>query len=66
MEPMACLSGHLKDLFIHNYFPMYEHMVKTRVNQEHVWERKIMGDHYDSLARGKQYTQPASDELLWS
>ncbi|KAL4948797.1 hypothetical protein BDW69DRAFT_175772 [Aspergillus filifer] len=62
VEPLACLRGHLKDLFIHCYFPMFEGAEADRVGREHVLERRIMGGEYDSLARGKQYTMPLIPE----
>ncbi|KAL3471444.1 hypothetical protein BJX99DRAFT_263287 [Aspergillus californicus] len=65
VEPVACLRGHLRNLFIHNYCPAYYMWEDMCVNQEHVWERRIMGDDYDSSARGKPRTLEAVHDFCW-
>ncbi|KAL4936535.1 hypothetical protein BDV06DRAFT_204848 [Aspergillus oleicola] len=62
VEPITWLSGLLKDFFVHCYFPTDHDSIPLRINQEYVLECWVMGQEYDSLARGKQYTEPAIPE----
>ncbi|KAL4866944.1 hypothetical protein BDV12DRAFT_128340 [Aspergillus spectabilis] len=62
IEPVRLLNGHLKDFFVHNYFPLHEPLDETRLNQELVLERRVMGSDYDSMARGKMYSKPFEED----
>lgn len=52
IEPMIAFKG-LQDLFVHLAWPLDHHKHDLRVHQERVLERRVMGEHYDSSARGK-------------
>ncbi|KAL3477230.1 hypothetical protein BJX99DRAFT_226579 [Aspergillus californicus] len=54
IEPMACLRGLLKNLFIHlSRFCDDVATDKLRVDKEKSLEQSIMGSDYDSFMRGK-------------
>jgi hypothetical protein len=61
VEPVRQLNGLLKDFFVHNYFPLHESLDETRLNQERILERRVMGSDYDSMARGKKYSKVSLD-----
>lgn len=58
VEPMVCLRGPLKDLFIHLWCPLHPSLEQMRVGKEQSLEQSIMGSNYDSFARGKKTTEP--------
>ncbi|RHZ67861.1 hypothetical protein CDV55_105311 [Aspergillus turcosus] len=61
VEPVRQLNGLVKDFFVHNYFPLHESQDETRLSQERILECRVMGSDYDSMARGKKYTEVFED-----
>jgi hypothetical protein len=62
IEPVRPLNGLLEDFFVHNYFPLHEPLDETRLSQERILERRVMGSEYDSMARGKKFSKPFEED----
>ena len=53
VNPLVRLNG-LKNFFVHLAYPMYSPGAEIiRKNQERILEKRVMGEHYDSVERGK-------------
>jgi hypothetical protein len=52
VDPMIELRG-LKNRFIHLSWPMVPDMQEVRDEWAQTLERRVMGEHYNSISRGK-------------